>query len=127
MQEALQFLMNDRLDDLFEDECIAADIPAGLQADAGVGLPHARHAIDVIVSVLPGGDQAPVLFLPGLSMRDVRLVLEEAGRMRVTGDLVIEGVECATQYPADERLDAGEAAQLRGVETDELQSVLEIG
>jgi hypothetical protein len=106
-------------------ERITADIPGRFEAEAGMGFADAPDRLLVAVAIRCFGNAGPVRRLPpfgGLHMAGRR---KEAARLRVGSHLVIKDSECGADFAREERLEVPQILTGRGIETDEVEAVLE--
>ena len=113
-----------RVDELLKDQGVAADVPLGLQAQAGMGLANGPHALGVLVPELALGDNAPVIGLTALSPGHMAVVLEELLHLRGLADLAVEDIKGWTDGLGDKAAQPTEPFNRAGVETNEFETLL---
>src|SRR5690606_8413224 len=95
------------------------DVPARLQADAGVDAADGAHRGGVVGVGAAVDDGVPVALLGGAGGADVALVAEEAARLRLGPDPVVEGAQRQGQLTpeqgADRAIAGGGSAQAHEV------------
>ena len=119
-------LCDDALDDGLQDQRIAADIPARLEAEAGMRAADRRDGIDIIRVELRRGDQLPMLDLAPLGALDMRLAGKEPCRLGRGTRLAVEGVERAVERGGDCRQRPQQRLALAGVEIDEPEAFIQL-
>jgi hypothetical protein len=120
-------LADDGLDQVVEDDGVAADVPARLQADAGMREADRAHFGHVALVEGAGADRRPVVDLGTLGPRHVRVVLEEALDLGRCAQALVELVEASRQLPIDDPLQLADALAALAVELHELHAGVEIG
>ena len=105
-----------------DDEAVAADVPARLEAEAVMGFADAGDRLDVAVVELAGDDVGPVLDLHLLGVPHHRLVGEEFLRLRRRGDADVEIVEHQRQNAGDQGLHFAQRGAHAFIDADEGQS-----
>ena len=117
---------DDRLDQPFQDQGVAADIPARLQADPGVGLADAAHALDIGRVKGARGEQAPVSRLGVLGPRDLAFRAEEAGHVRRRANLGVKGFKAGLKRSLDDGSGVGKPRPRGLVQLQEAKSLIQI-
>ncbi len=117
---------HDGLDQVIENDCVAADVPARLQADARMRETDGADLGDVAIVEVAGADGRPVIGLCALGPRHVGFVLEEVPHLRGCAQLAVELVEASGQLAVDERLEGTDALAALGIELHELHAIGEL-
>ena len=111
----------------FNDDAVAADIPARLEADLGVPETHPLGGFHIVLVELAGGDLLPMPDLARLGPADLRLVGKETGDLGHAHQLLVEQVHGSRQVSVEVALQLAEALQRRLVEADERQAFGKFG
>jgi hypothetical protein len=102
-KERWPLLFHEATDELRHDKRIAADIPARLQADAGMGAADGSNTIHIALVEIAARKIAPMFLLALLGVAHMGLVGEEACYRRGLCKLAVELVECAAEKLRDRR------------------------
>ena len=93
-----------RLDQLAQQHAVAADVPARLQADAGVGAADGGDGAAIVLVDPPVDNGVPVSDLGGPGAGHMGVVMEEAPRFGGGADTVVKGVQGARRGGAQDVL-----------------------
>lgn len=115
----------DDLDQPRNDEIIAADIPAGLQAEPVVCLPDLRDRSFVGRIEFAFDDDSPVFQLHGFRVSHVLLVLKHRTCFLKLLDVSIELVQNRRKNPLDRRLGITQKARFLVVEARKLAATID--
>ncbi|MNK89120.1 hypothetical protein D3C87_1091180 [compost metagenome] len=96
-----------------QDDAVAADVPARLQADAGVDMADGAHGLGVVGVGATVDDGVPVPHLRLAGGGDVRLFAEEATRERLGAHPVVEGGQGDRRFAAQQRAHGAIAGRSR--------------
>ncbi len=105
---------------MIEDEGVAADVPARLQADPGMGLADSVDVLEVLVAEVGIGDDAPVGPLAPLGALHLGFVPEHGPHLRLMADLVVERVQRLGHFALNERFESPQRGAARGIELHEV-------
>ena len=112
---------DDRLGQRVRDEGVAADVPAGIEADARMRVADAAHLLHELVVERRGRDRLPVFDLRGLGAGDMRLAGEEAANLRHVAQPIVEEIEGARQFLVEQGLERAQFLPGGGVELHEIK------
>ena len=114
------------VDQLFQNQSVAADVPLGLQAKTGMGLANGPYALGVLLTELTLGDNAPVVGLTALGAGHVAVILEEPLDRRRLPDLSVEDVEGRADGLGDKPPQSPEPLDGGGVKANEIKPLLHL-
>ena len=119
-------LGDDRLEQVFENDGVAADVPLRFEPDARVGEADRSHVVGEDPVELGGADRVPMPGLRALGASDMGLVAEEAPDLGGRAQLIVEEIERLRHFAVDNGLQAADAILGAGVHFHELHPTVQI-
>src|SRR5690606_31791387 len=83
----------------FDDVAVAADVPSGLKADAGMGRPDSPDCSEIVLGVFALHDERPVVLLSPPRRGYVFLTPEKLPGLRRSSDVIVEMRQRIIQQP----------------------------